>query len=89
MRPALRWTGRALVAALLVVAAVQLWYLGWVAWWRWNNPGETAFMERAAAVLRARNPNAELKHRWVPYSAISIYLKRAVITAEDARFAEH
>ena len=50
---------------------------------------ETAFMRRELAALQARNPRAELKHRWVPYERISASLKRAVITAEDARFAEH
>ncbi len=89
MRTALRWVGFALVAALLFVLAVQLWYFGWIAWWRWNNPGETAFMAREEAVIRQRNPKAELKHRWVPYANISVHLKRAVITSEDARFSEH
>ncbi|MGB2818289.1 MAG: monofunctional biosynthetic peptidoglycan transglycosylase [Burkholderiaceae bacterium] len=89
MRTALRWAGRALVAALLVVLAVQLWYLGWIAWWKWNNPGETSFMSREEAALRQKNPKAELRHRWVPYGNISLHLKRAVITSEDARFSEH
>ena len=89
MRMALRWLGLVLAAALLVVFAVQLWYLGWIAWWKWSNPGETAFMAREEAALRERNPKAELRHRWVPYSGISVHLKRAVITSEDARFSEH
>jgi len=89
MRAALRWAGWALLAALVVVAAIQLWYLGWIAWWKWNNPGETAFMRREAAALRQKNPKAELRHRWAPYSGISIHLKRAVIASEDARFSEH
>jgi len=89
MRTALRWVGFALVAALLFALAVQLWYFGWIAWWKWNNPGETAFMAREEAVIRQRNPKAELKHRWVPYANISVHLKRAVITSEDARFSEH
>jgi monofunctional biosynthetic peptidoglycan transglycosylase len=89
MRVALRWVGLALVAAVLVAFAVQLWYLGWIAWWKWNNPGETAFMAREEAALRQKNPKAELRHRWVPYGSISVHLKRAVITSEDARFSEH
>jgi monofunctional biosynthetic peptidoglycan transglycosylase len=89
MRVALRWVGLALVAALLVAFAVQLWYFGWIAWWKWNNPGETAFMAREEAALRQKNPKAELRHRWVPYGSISVHLKRAVITSEDARFSEH
>jgi monofunctional glycosyltransferase len=89
MRAALRWVGLALVAAVVLVLAVQLWYLGWVAWWRWNNPSETAFMAREEAALREKRPKAELRHRWVPYGSISVHLKRAVITSEDARFSEH
>ena len=89
MRTALRWVGLALVAALLFVVAVQVWYLGWIAWWKWNNPGETAFMARAEAALQQKNPKVELRHRWVPYGNISVHLKRAVIASEDARFSEH
>ena len=89
MRTALRWVGLALVAAVLLVVAVQLWYLGWVAWWKWNNPGETSFMAREEAALQQKNPKAGLRHRWVPYGNISVHLKRAVITSEDARFSEH
>jgi len=89
MRAVLRWAGWALIAVLLAIFAVQLWYLGWIAWWKWNIPGETAFMAREAAAIRQRNPKMELKHRWVPYGSISVHLKRAVITSEDARFSEH
>jgi monofunctional biosynthetic peptidoglycan transglycosylase len=89
MRTMLRWLGLALVAAFVVGFAVQLWYLGWIAWWRSYNPGETAFMAREEAALRQKNPKAELRHRWVPYRNISVHLKRAVITSEDARFSDH
>jgi monofunctional biosynthetic peptidoglycan transglycosylase len=89
MRTALRWAGLALAAGLVVLVAIQFWYLGWIAWWKWNNPGETSFMAREEAALRQKNPKAGLRHRWVPYDRISIHLKRAVITSEDARFSEH
>lgn len=89
MRTALRWAGWVVLAGLVVVAAIQIWYLGWIAWWKWNNPGETAFMKREAAALRQKNPKAELRHRWVAYPGISGHLKRAVIASEDARFSEH
>jgi monofunctional glycosyltransferase len=88
-RSIVRWILRIALLLVLLVVAVQLWYAGWIAWWRWNDPQETAFMRRELASLQARNPRAELKHRWVPYERISVSLKRAVITAEDARFAEH
>jgi monofunctional biosynthetic peptidoglycan transglycosylase len=89
MRGLLRWAALACAAVLVVVVAIQLWYFGWIAWWKWNNPGETSFMSREAAALRLKSPKSELRHRWVDYSRISIHLKRAVITSEDARFAEH
>jgi monofunctional biosynthetic peptidoglycan transglycosylase len=89
MRTALRWAGLALAAALVVLVAIQVWYFGWIAWWKWNNPGETSFMAREETALRRKNPKAELRHRWVPYERISNHLKRAVIASEDARFAEH
>jgi monofunctional biosynthetic peptidoglycan transglycosylase len=89
MRRLLRWAALACAAVLIVLVAIQLWYLGWIAWWKWNNPGETSFMAREAVALREKNPKSELRFRWVDYSRISIHLKRAVITSEDARFAEH
>lgn len=85
----MRWSLRIALLVALLIVGVQLWYAGWIAWWRWNDPHETAFMRRELAALQARNPKAELKHRWVPYERIAVSLKRAVITAEDARFAEH
>src|SRR5262245_66689787 len=39
--------------------------------------------------LRAKNPSAELKYRWVDYDRISVHLKRAVVSAEDAKFIDH
>lgn len=84
-----RWLLRIVGVLLLLVVAVQLWFAGWIAWWRWNDPHATAFMRRELAALQARNPQAQLRHQWVPYERISVHLKRAVVTAEDARFAEH
>jgi monofunctional biosynthetic peptidoglycan transglycosylase len=84
-----RWLVRFFLLAALALVALQFWYAGWIAWWRWNDPQQTAFMQRELAALQARNPKAELKYRWVPYERVSVSLKRAVITAEDARFAEH
>jgi monofunctional biosynthetic peptidoglycan transglycosylase len=39
--------------------------------------------------LQEKNPNTKLQHTWVPYNRISVHLKRAIIAAEDANFAEH
>jgi monofunctional biosynthetic peptidoglycan transglycosylase len=53
------------------------------------NPKTTAFMElRAREAAAARKP---IKHvqRWVPYSRMSMNLRRAVLAAEDSAFFEH
>ncbi len=89
MRFTLRWLLRAVLLAVAVLLLIQLWYLGWVAWWKWSNPGTTAFMNRELATLREKNPKAELKHRWIEYERVSNHLKRAVIASEDANFVEH
>jgi monofunctional biosynthetic peptidoglycan transglycosylase len=76
----------AVVAAFVLV---QAWFFAHVLWWDRYNPGATSFMEARLEALRAKNPKAELKHRWVDYDRISAHLKRAVISAEDAKFIDH
>ncbi|HEX8962206.1 MAG TPA: monofunctional biosynthetic peptidoglycan transglycosylase [Rhodocyclaceae bacterium] len=78
-----------LLAFLLLVLAWQGWYVGWVLWWKHFNPGSTHFMALRLEELRAKNPQAELKHVWVPYDKLSVHLKRAVIAAEDDKFVDH
>ena len=82
----LKWAALGLVGLFLVW---QLWLLGWVLFWGWVNPGETRFMEIRLTELRQKVPEAQLKKQWVPYERISIHLKRAVISAEDAKFVDH
>ena len=82
----LKWAALALVGLFLVW---QLWLLGWVLFWGWFNPGETRFMEIRLTELRQKLPEAQLKKQWVPYERISIHLKRAIISAEDAKFVDH
>lgn len=84
-----RWTLRGLALLVLVMLLVQLWYLGWVAWWRFVNPGTTSFMDLRLAELREKKPGAELRHQWQPYEKLSIHLKRAVVAAEDDKFIDH
>ncbi len=77
---------------LLVLAAIvvyQFWMFGHVVWWVWFNPSTSAFMEDRLEVLQEKNPEAALRHKWVPYERISINLKRALIAAEDAKFLDH
>lgn len=84
-----RWFRRALAAVVLALLFWQGWYLGWVLWWRHVDPGTTSFMAQRLDALRAKNPRAELRHRWVDYERISPQLKRAVIAAEDDKFIDH
>jgi monofunctional biosynthetic peptidoglycan transglycosylase len=69
---------------VLVVVAIQLWFLGHLVYWSSHNPASTAFMDRYL-----EKPGARLRHAWVPYSRVSEHLKRAVVAAEDAKFLDH
>ncbi len=89
MRPAPRWLKRLLLGSLAVLVAWQGWYFGWVVWWKYIDPGTTAFMRQRLAELREKNPRAELRHQWRDYERISESLKRAVIAAEDDKFVDH
>ncbi|OVE49119.1 monofunctional biosynthetic peptidoglycan transglycosylase [Chromobacterium violaceum] len=76
----------ALVAAFLLY---NLWVLGHIIYWRDHNPGASFFMNEQLARLQQDDPEAELRHKWVPYDKISPNLKRALIASEDARFVDH
>lgn len=89
MKRAGRWLKLSLLAVLGLFVAWQLWLLGWVLYWNWFNPGTTQFMEIRLAELREKKPDAQLKKQWVPYERVSVHLKRALIAAEDAKFADH
>jgi monofunctional biosynthetic peptidoglycan transglycosylase len=80
---------RVLLALLVIVLIYQLWIFLHICWWVEHNPDTTAFMEDRLKVLQEKNPEAKLKHKWVPYKRISNNLKRAVIVAEDAKFVTH
>jgi monofunctional biosynthetic peptidoglycan transglycosylase len=84
-----RFLKRTVLIVLALVLGYQLWIFGHVVYWRWYNPSETRFMDEQLSVLQAQDPNATLKHQWVPYERISSHLKRALIAAEDAKFLEH
>jgi len=84
-----RVSGWLIALGLIALLTLQVYFLACVAWWSLVDPSSTSFMREQRTVLRARNPKAELAHRWVDYNAISNHLKRAVITAEDAKFSAH
>jgi monofunctional biosynthetic peptidoglycan transglycosylase len=77
------------VAAATVFLVVQLSFLARVWWWKDHNPQSTAFIQARMEQLRARDPQAKLRHSWVPYERVATSLKRAVVVAEDAKFADH
>ena len=81
-------------AALIgIIVVTFLAYQGYVLvklwWWTDNNPSSTAFMAARLDVLRETNPTAKIKNQWVPYAKISDHLKRAILAAEDDKFADH
>lgn len=84
---------RYLLLAIGVIVALYVAYHAYVAiklwWWKDHPPTMTAFMDRELDRLREKNPKAVLRQHWVDYNNISNNLKRAIIVAEDAKFAEH
>jgi len=89
----IRWALRTLAAIIGLLVAAFLAYQGYVAlriwWWDDHNPTSTAFMDARLSAMRQKNPAARLKQQWVPYSKISNNLKRAILVAEDDKFADH
>jgi monofunctional glycosyltransferase len=53
------------------------------------NPKTTAFMELREREAAAAGRRVRRVHRWVPYSRISMNLRRAVLAAEDSAFFDH
>jgi monofunctional biosynthetic peptidoglycan transglycosylase len=89
MKAATRWLGKGIAAAVALVLFYQLWVFAHVLWWIDHNPTSTAFMAAGLARQQDKDPDAELRHKWVPYDRISIHLKRALVAAEDAKFLSH
>ena len=84
-----RWTGHAILLALITLTALQFWFLAHIWYWAEHNPDDTAFMRARLEIERRDDPGAKLAHRWVPYERISVHLKRAVVAAEDDKFMDH
>lgn len=86
------WLRPLLSLVLLIVLAfflLQLYFVGRIALMNLIPPESTAFQR--SEVLRVVRTTGALRWRqdWVPYSQISVHLKRAVIASEDASFVEH
>lgn len=85
----LRWSLRIGAALLAALFLYNLWIFGHIVYWRSFNPSASAFMTEQLARLQEEDPDAELRHKWVPYERISPNLKRALIASEDAKFVDH
>ena len=89
MKRVATFAGWLAAAAAAIFLAVQLSFFVRIWWWKDHNPATTAFMDASLERLRAKKPEAKLRHAWVPYDRISPHLKRAIVVAEDAKFADH
>ena len=54
-----------------------------------TNPKTTAFMDLREREAAAAGKPVKRVQRWVPYSRVSMNLRRAVLAAEDSAFFEH
>lgn len=89
----MRAFGRWLLWLMLAGLALQLAFLGRIAFMAWADPHSTAF-QRSEAFRVARESlqgdnTWRWKQAWVPMEQISPHLQRAVIASEDAGFTEH
>jgi len=85
--------GRWLLWLMLAGLALQLAFLGRIAFMAWADPHSTAF-QRSEAFRVARESlqgdnTWRWKQEWVAMEQISPHLQRAVIASEDAGFTEH
>jgi monofunctional biosynthetic peptidoglycan transglycosylase len=83
------YVGALVGVVLIAFLAYQGYVLVKLWWWTDHNPSTTAFMEARLGAMQEKNPVAKLKNQWVPYSKISSHLKRAILVAEDDKFADH
>ena len=77
------------LAPVLLILLLQLYYFAQIGLWVVFNPGPTSFMQAQLVQLQEKTPAAVIKQRWVLYARISKNLKRAIIASEDALFSEH
>jgi monofunctional biosynthetic peptidoglycan transglycosylase len=84
-----RLLGRLVLLTLVMVLAWHAWMYAQICWWATHPPQSTAFMSDRLETLQAKNPDATLQYKWVPYERISSSLKRAVMVAEDSSFNQH
>lgn len=84
-----KWVKRVTLTLMAIIVLYQFWLFAHVWWWVDHNPANSAFMDARLDILQHKNPDAQLRYKWVPYNQISANLKRALIAAEDANFLTH
>jgi monofunctional glycosyltransferase len=89
MSKLLRYCALALTLVVMLFIAYQSYVAIKLWWWIDHNPASTAFMRARLDVMQEKDPAAKLRYIWVPYDKISGNLKRALIVAEDSKFADH
>ena len=89
MSKLLRYCALALALVVMLFIAYQTYVAIKLWWWIDQAPVSTAFMRARLEVMQAADAAAKLQYAWVPYDKISSNLKRAIIVAEDAKFADH
>ncbi len=89
----MRAFGRWLLWLLLAGVALQLAFLGRIAFMAWADPHSTAFQRSEAFRVARESVQGDgtwrWKQQWVPMGQISPHLQRAVIASEDAGFVDH
>jgi monofunctional biosynthetic peptidoglycan transglycosylase len=89
MKKARKFLWWLVLAPVLLILLLQLYYFAQIGLWVVFNPGPTSFMQAQLAQLQEKKPAAVIRQQWVPYARISKNLKRAIIASEDALFSEN
>ena len=85
----MKTVGRLLALGLLCLLALQASFALRIAAMAWVAPQSTSFQRSEAWRLLVEQQQILWSQQWVPYAQISPNLRRAVVAAEDAGFAEH
>lgn len=85
----LGWTWRVVLGLLLLVMAVQVFFLAQIVFYKWFDPPSSAFMRSEAIRLAQSSPHIPIRHQWTPYAQITRHAGLAVIAAEDTGFMDH
>lgn len=85
------WLGMLRLLGLIALSmiALQAYFLARVALMNVVDPQSTTFQRSEMWRMLAERRQIVWTQQWMPYERISAHLKRAVIAAEDASFAEH